>query len=113
MSENEHNEVLLQLILTHPQARPLIDMLLAREQGLFFTVADIQGHGQPSERLSVHEQVAGAQRKVSVDIEIEANRVDALLKEITERLTTETIYYRVLPILRQGCLHCDQDFASR
>ncbi len=104
MNAHHRNEVLLQLILTRPQARPLIDLLLSRSESLFFTVADIRGHGQPAEQLSVQEQVAGAQQKVRIDVEIEADRLDPLLEEIHAHLTTETIYFRVLPILRQGCL---------
>ena len=109
MNRARHNEVLLQLILTRPQARPLIDLLLAQPDSPFFTVANIQGHGQPAEQLSLQEQVAGAQHKVCIDVEIDHGRLDNLLAEIHNHLTTETIFYRVIPVLRQGCLGADGD----
>ncbi len=98
------SDVLLQLIVARPQARILSDLLLAHGSGLFFTVSFIRGHGQPDERLTAQEQVAGAQNKVRIEVELAAAGVDPLLQEIDARLSRGAVFFRVLPILRQGCI---------
>ena len=102
--EDTSKDLLLQLILTRPQATPLIDLLLSRDDTPFFTVTDIQGHGQPDEQLSVQEQVAGAQEKVCIDVEISEGQLEAMLMDIKRELRMETLFYRVIPILRHGTI---------
>jgi len=97
-------EVLLQLIVARPHTRPLIDLLLAHGDGLFFTASRIRGHGQPDEQLSLQEQVAGAQNKVRIEVELPAQGVDSLLADIDAQFSRGSVFFRVLPILRQGCV---------
>ncbi len=101
---NGSAEVLLQLIVALPHARPLTDLLLAHGGGLFFTVSSIRGHGQPDEQLNLQEQVAGAQNKVRIEVELPVQGVDPLLTEIDAQFSRGSVFFRVLPILRQGCV---------
>lgn len=95
---------LLQIFLPHHQATPLVDLLLAQENTPFFTVMEVFGHGQPEEQLSAAEQVEGAQRKIRIDIELRAEAVKPLLRNIRDALPTANIFYRILPIIEHSPL---------
>ena len=97
-------QVLLQLIVPAKQASLLSDFLLAQANTPFFTAIEAAGFGQPHEQLSPDEQVAGAQRKVKFEIELDTQAVDPLLTALQSALPTLTLFYRVIPILDQGIL---------
>ncbi len=97
-------QVLLQLIVPARQASLLSDFLLAQAKTPFFTAIEAAGFGQPHEQLSPDEQVAGAQRKIKFEIELDTHAVEPLLGTLQSDLPTLTLFYRVVPILVQGTL---------
>lgn len=99
----EHN-VMLHLILPANQVNDVVDCLLAEKPALFFTVIQTQGYGQPQERLTVREQVAGYQNKMMVQIECSEVLARQLLVNIKQELPTATINYRILPLIEHGQL---------
>lgn len=96
--------VVLHLILPAAQVNEVVDNLLAHAPALFFSVIDVQGFGQPQERLTRREQVAGYQHKAMVQIECDLAAVNAILSGLKTELPTATISYRVLPLIAHGQL---------
>jgi len=64
----------------------------------------LPGYGQPEEQLTPAEQVEGAQRKMRLDIELQAGEVKPLLKRIRQEMPTANIFYRLLPIIEHSPL---------
>ncbi|MDG6773443.1 DUF3240 family protein [Thiomicrorhabdus sp. ZW0627] len=96
--------VVLHLILPASQVNDVVDCLLAEKPSLFFSVVDVQGYGQPQERLTVREQVAGYQHKVMVQIECEHFTCRQIMDNIKKEMPTATISYRILPLFDHGQL---------
>ncbi|MBD3755522.1 MAG: DUF3240 family protein [Gammaproteobacteria bacterium] len=96
--------VVLHLILPVAQVNEVVDCLLAENPPLFFSVIDVQGYGQPQERLTLREQVAGYRHKVMVQIECDLALVNQILSSLKAELPTATISYRVLPLIAHGQL---------
>ncbi|MDX1348402.1 MAG: DUF3240 family protein [Thiomicrorhabdus chilensis] len=96
--------VVLHLILPADQVNDVVDCLLAEQPPLFFSVVDVQGYGQPQERLTVREQVAGYQKKVMVQIECHHSLSQQILANIKHAMPTATISYRILPLIEHGQL---------
>ncbi|WP_373018124.1 DUF3240 family protein [Thiomicrorhabdus sp.] len=102
LKPNDDCSVVLHLILPASQVNDVVDCLLAEKPSLFFSVIDVQGYGQPQERLNVREQVAGFQRKVMVQVECTYFLTKQIMDNIKLEMPTATISYRIIPMFEHG-----------
>lgn len=103
-ASNTGSPMVLHLILPATQVNEAVDVLLSETPKLFFSVTDIQGYGQPQERLTVREQVAGYQKKAQIQIECDGDRLTSILHELKQAMPSSTVSFRVLPVLECGQL---------
>lgn len=95
------------LKLTLPRALEarILDHLLQHPQwvGPFITF-EVEGHGDPDRIESPAEQVRGRAERVQIEILMDANHVDDLLRELRAEAPSGDVVWRLSPVTAAGTL---------
>jgi Protein of unknown function (DUF3240) len=95
------------LKLTLPRALEarILDYLLQHPQwvGPFITL-QVEGHGDPDRIESPAEQVRGRAERVQIEILMDTNHVDDLLRELRAELPSGDVVWRLSPVTAAGTL---------
>ena len=81
---------------------PVVDWLLARENGGGFASSPVAGHSSANVGLSAAEQVSGRQRRYQFQVQIELTELDAFIAGFREEFGAADVRYWVLPVLTAG-----------
>lgn len=104
MIRQQNGKLLVVLNVPLNLQEPLIDWLLAREDGTGFTSFSVFGHGTGHEDLSPAEQVGGRQRRQQFQIQIDEDGLDAFLDDARRTLGMAGVQFWVLPLIAAGRL---------
>ena len=104
MIEMNHTEALVTLNVPPDLEEPIVDWLLAREDGTGFTSFPVYGHSTSHAGLSPTEQVAGRQRRQQFQIQIRADNVNNFIDNVRQSFGAAGIHYWVLPLTLGGHL---------
>ena len=107
MNETNFTEMLVVLNVPPSMEEPVVDWLLAREEGLGFTSFPVFGHSTRHDDLSAAEQVSGRQRRQQFQIQIRQDAVDTFLRDARSELGSAGTHFWVLPVLSGGQLKPD------
>jgi len=102
MTESIHTEALVTLNTPPDLEEPIVDWLLAREDGTGFTSFPVYGHSTSHAGLSPAEQVSGRQRRQQFQIQIRADDVDEFIDETRTSFGAAGIRFWVLPLTHSG-----------
>ena len=104
MTEPEIRECMVVLNVAPQVEEAVVDWLLARTGSSGFTSFPVAGHSTRHDRLSIAEQVAGRQRRVEFQVQMDAASVDGFLADAASSLGTLGVRYWVFPVWRAGHL---------
>jgi len=104
MIEPGYDEALIVLNAPPELEEPVVDWLLAREDGTGFTSFPVFGHSTAHDSLSPAEQVSGRQRRQQFQVQIHADDVAAFLADVREHFAAAGIRFWVLPLAAGGRL---------
>lgn len=98
-------ELLVVLNVSPALEEPVVDWLLAREEGTGFTSFSVSGHSTRHDDLSPAEQVSGRQRRQQFQIQIREEAVDSFLHDARNYFANAEIHFWVLPVFAGGQLN--------
>ncbi len=104
MNSRDAEEALVVFDLPRNLEETMIDWLLSREHDAGFTSFETRGHSSRHDGLTPAEQVSGRAKRVQFEIHIRMSEVETLLSDAQANLTATDVHYRVLPVIRGGCL---------
>jgi len=104
MIEMNQTEALVTLNVPPDLEEPIVDWLLAREDGTGFTSFPVYGHSTSHAGLSPTEQVTGRQRRQQFQIQIRADNVNEFIDNVRQSFGAAGIHYWVLPLTLGGHL---------
>jgi len=104
MTSLHYDEALVVLNAPPDLEEPIIDWLLAREEGTGFTSFPVFGHSTRHDDLNPAEQVSGRQRRQQFQIQIQAAAVNAFLDDARTAFGAVGVHFWVLPIATGGRL---------
>ncbi len=82
----------------------LIDWLLAHPDCPGFSAVQIAGHSRDTRSYSIMEQVTGRQRRVQIQIMLDAQACSALITHLHSEFSHAGIRYWVTPLVEEGRL---------
>jgi hypothetical protein len=80
----------------------IVDWLLSRDDGAGFTSFPVAGHSTNHDHMSAAEQVSGSQRRQQFQIQLPANAVDRLVRELRAQFGAAGVHYWVIPVIEGG-----------
>jgi hypothetical protein len=98
------DELLVILNVAPDMEEPVVDWLLAREDGAGFTSFPVFGHSTCHDDLSPAEQVSGRQRRQQFQIQIRQDVVELFLSDASRDLGSAGVHFWVLPLFAGGQL---------
>jgi hypothetical protein len=104
MTDTKFAEALVVLNVPPSLEEPLVDWLLAREDGAGFTSFPVFGHSTRHDHLSAAEQVSGRQRRQQFQVQMAAVAVEQFLDDVRASLGGAGIHYWVIPVIGGGHL---------
>lgn len=107
MKEPDVSECMVVLNVAPQVEEAVVDWLLARTSSSGFSSFPVSGHSTRHDQLSTAEQVAGRQRRVEFQVQMDAASVDGFLADAASVLGTLGVRYWVIPVWRAGHLSDD------
>jgi hypothetical protein len=104
MKKTDFEELLVVLNVPPSMEGPVVDWLLAREEGTGFTSFPVSGHSTRHDDLSPAEQVSGRQRRQQFQVQIRQGAVDAFLQDAKDEFGSAGVHFWVLPLFAGGQL---------
>ena len=96
----------LLVVLTVPPSleEPVVDWLLAREEGAGFTSFAVSGHSTRHDDLSPAEQVSGRQSRQQFQVQIREDAIELFLQDARNNFGSAGVHFWVLPLFAGGQL---------
>lgn len=101
---NHDKEYLVTINVPPSLEEPIVDTLLMLEEELGFSSFTVNAHHHENKGLSLAEQVTGRQKRVRIQMYVDADDLQTLVEQLKQDFSGSGIQYWVLPVIANGVI---------